>query len=336
MNETERLLALSAADAIGGAGEVKELLKREAAQVASVADLPDGGITATIAGTSDYTVMLEAHYDQIGLLVTEILPGGFLRVAAVGGVDGRHLPATRVTVYGKAPIPGVITSVPPHLKKGDGDPAPTVESVFVDTGLSDAGEQVSVGDRVAFAEPPVLLAEGVVSGPSLDNRAGCAAVLGALERIKAAGKPPVTVVALFADAEELGMRGSRTSAYTLKPDEAVAVDVTFGDQPAVSPEKAGRLGNGGMIGLSPALDRGIADRLTAVAADHADCQFEIMASRTGTDADVITLTRGGIRTGLVSIPLRNMHTTAETVWMKDVEAVAELLAAYAMEGTDHE
>ena len=330
MNEKEKLLAFCAADAIGGAGSAAERIQAEAAKVAAVDLLPDGGFTATLKGKSDYTVMLEAHVDQIGLLVTEILPDGFLRVAAVGGVDSRHLPATRVTVYGKTPLPGVITSVPHHLKSGEENGAPTVDGLFVDTCLTDAAEAVSVGDRVAFAAPPVALSDQVVTGRSLDNRAGCAAVLGALERLAAEETLPVTVVALFAEAEELGMRGSKTATYRIRPDEAIAVDVTFGDQIGVAPEKTGRLGCGGMIGISPALDREIAERLSAVAAETVDCQFEIMASGTGTDADVITLTGGGIRTGLISIPLRNMHTTAETVRVEDVEAVADLLAAYVL------
>lgn len=330
MNTKELLVALTEADAVGGVGTALAVIEEAAQPFAAVKRQKDGSLLATVKGKTDTTVIFEAHFDQIGFMVTEVI-GGFLRIAAVGGLDARHLPATRVKIYGKEVIPGVITSVPHHLKDlGAGDGAPKLEQLFVDTGLADASALVSVGDRVVFAEPPCLLSDNVITAPSLDNRAGCAALLLALERIAEQGEPPVTVSCLFTDKEELGMRGAATAAFGKTAEAVIAVDVSFGDTPGVPPEDTGRMGDGGMIGLSPVLDRRLSDRLKSVAAEVADCQFEVMGRRTGTDADVLSTVGDGLRTALVSVPLRNMHTGAEVVWLSDVEAVADLLAGYVL------
>lgn len=328
MQIKQTLFSLTSADFLGGVGDAKNVIKELASKYAPVEELADGGIVATLKGVSDYTLMYEAHYDQIGFVVTEVLEGGFVHVGNAGGIDPRILPSTRVKIYGKEVVTGVFTSIPPHLK-GDDNDAPELSNLSVDTGLVDnIFDVISVGDRVVFDAPPCMLADDTVTAASLDDRAGCAALLGALEELS--GKQlPVTVKFLFADKEELGMRGAVTSVFTVNPDEAVAVDVSFGDTPGVPSTQTGKMGGGAMICHSPALTKSVVDGLFAVSKDI-PCQPEVTGGRTGTDIDVISVSRCGVKSGLVSVPQRNMHTPAETVRVSDVKAVADVLVNYAL------
>lgn len=327
MELKETLFALTNADYLGGSGEAKKVIKNIASGFAEVEELDDGGIVATLKGKTDYTLLYEAHYDQIGFVVTEVLDGGFVKVNAAGGIDPRILPATRVKIYGKQTVCGVFTSIPPHLK-GDDDSAPELSGLSVDTGLvNNIKDIISAGDRVVFDAAPLMLGNDTVTAASLDDRAGCAALLCALEMLSKE-ELGVTVKFLFADKEELGMRGAVTSAFTLQPDEAVAVDVSFGDTPGVPTTLTGKMGGGAMICYSPALDKAVCDGLAA-AANCLCSQPEVTGGRTGTDIDVISVTGSGVKSGLVSIPQRNMHTPAETVRISDVKSVADVLTNYA-------
>ena len=328
MELKDTLFALTEADFLGGSGDAKNVIKDLASKFAPTEELKDGGIVATLKGKTDYTLLYEAHYDQIGFVVTEILEGGFVHVGNAGGIDPRILPATRVKIYGKEVVKGVFTSVPPHLK-GDDGAAPELSSLSVDTGLTDnIFDIISLGDRVVFDAPPCMLGNDTVTAASLDDRAGCAALLYALQNLS--GKElPVTVKFLFADKEELGMRGATTSTYNIAPDEAVAVDVSFGDTPGVPSHQTGKMGGGAMICHSPALTKSVIDGLFEVSKELS-VQPEVTGGRTGTDIDVISISRGGVKSGLVSVPQRNMHTPAETVRTSDVKSVADVLINYAM------
>ena len=313
---------------MGGSGEAKNVIKNLASQYAPTEELNDGGIVATLKGATDYTLLYEAHYDQIGFVVTEVIEGGFVHVGNAGGIDPRILPATRVKIYGKEVVKGVFTSVPPHLK-GDDGAAPELSSLSVDTGLTDnIFDIISLGDRVVFDAPPCMLGDDTINAASLDDRAGCAALIYALQNLW--GKElPVTVKFLFADKEELGMRGATTSVFGIDPDEAVAVDVSFGDTPGVPPYQTGKMGGGAMICHSPALTKSVIDGLFAASKDLST-QPEVTGGRTGTDIDVISISRCGVKSGLVSVPQRNMHTPAETVRITDVKSVADVLINYAL------
>ena len=330
MDMTKLLLDLCGKDSVGGMGGAKELIKSEASKYASVTELDDGSIVATVKGRTDRVLMIEAHYDQIGMVVTEVTEDGFVKCGAVGGLDIRMLPGTRVRIYGKKTVCGVFASVPPHLKK-DAKKADELSALYIDTGYrTGLKDIVSVGDFAAFDVVPEEISEGVVTGASVDDRAGCAALLGVLESISSEGVPPITVKAVFADKEELASRGAVTAAYSIEPDEAIAVDVSFGDTPGVSPTDTGTVGGGAMIGLAPILDKKLCDDVTEAAKRSADYQFEVMGRRTGTDIDVIAVSRGGVRSGLISIPIRNMHTTAETVKVSDIKCVSDIITEYIM------
>ncbi len=324
----EILKELCEADGLNGVYGALDVAEKHLSKVASVRR-EGNNLIGEIKGKDDFTVMLDAHIDQIGMVVTSI-DHGFLRVANVGGIDNRMLAAMKVTVHSAQPVRGVFCSVPPHL--GKEDKVLTMDAMYIDTGLGEkAKDFVSVGDCVTFEQSFAELSGDRVTAKSLDDRAGCAALIRCAEILSKEKELPCNVVFLLSDAEEIGGMGAKTKAFKVFPDEAVAVDVSFGDSPDLNPEKTGKLGDGAMIGISPFLSKDVTDGLKN-AAKHKGIkhQFEVMGGRTGTNADHIALTRSGVKTGLLSIPLRNMHTPVEVVDTADIESVANILAEYIM------
>lgn len=324
MDLTKLITDLASAEGIGHIETAKEVAKSYLSKFAKITDT-ENYLLAEI-GEGDTEIMLEAHLDEVGMIVTEIADDGFLTVTNVGSIDTRFLPSMPVKIYGKEVIKGVFTSVPPHLKKGDS--VPDFDVCQIDTGRKDIGEIISPGDYVLFdAEPLALLCDRITS-KALDNRVGVAAVIAAGEKI-AEAKLPFKVSLLFPTGEELGLRGARVGAFNCTAEKCISVDVSFGDCPDVSPLKTAKLGSGAMIGVSPILNRDIFKRLEVLAKENEiPYTLEVMGGTTSTDADVISLTKSGIPCGLVSIPLRNMHTPCEVVDVKDVRAVSDLLVAF--------
>lgn len=326
------LIELSNAHGVSGLDGALAVAERALDSIGLTAHRDDmGGLVAVIEGGSR-RIMLDAHIDEIGMIVKS-LDGGFLRVASVGSLDERVLVGQEVTVHGRQDIYGVFSSVPPHLKKESTD-APKLADIAIDTGYTAErlAELVSPGDRVSFCTEAAELLGGRITGKSLDNRAGCAAVIAAAAKIVAGDERPTVIISLSGQ-EELGMRGARTAAFANMADEAVAVDVSFADVAGAREGDCGKLGGGPMIGISPVLSRRVTNKLikTAESADIA-YQREVMGGNTSTNADVIGITGGGIACGLVSVPLRNMHTPTEVVDIADVAAAAELLAHFVLSG----
>lgn len=332
MEIKELLFALSGADAVGCVGGAATLTEELLSGFATVKKIGGLGLLCTLTGDSDHTILLDAHIDQIAMLVTDIDDEGFLTVAKSGGIDIRTLPARAVTVHGKRDIPAVFCSTSPHLSSGEIEYT-DIAALKVDTGLGGkARELVSRGDYVTFSALPTELCGDTVTGRSFDDRAAVACLIKTAERLS--GKRlPCNVAFLFSDGEELGMRGAGCGAFSIAPNEALAVDVSFGDGIGISPDECGKLGGGAMIGVSPVLDRAVSDRLFALAKERdIPVQTEVMGGKTGTNADVISISRGGVKTGTVSIPLRNMHTEVETLRLSDLNAVCDLLEAYILSG----
>lgn len=293
-----------------------------------------GNAVATVEGTGK-TFLLDAHIDRIGLIVTGIENGGFLRVAKCGGMDARVLAAQDVTVWGKEPVYGVITSTPPHLSTpDDAKKAKDFDAILIDTGLSreNAEKIISVGDRVTIRCEHGEMINNRIFGAALDDRAGCAVIIEAARRVAGEKEHP-TIKLLFSRQEETGGSGAVTGGYSTDADECIAVDVSFADAPDMPSNKCGKLGKGPMIGVAPVLDRKISQALKATA-EKAEIpyQLEIMSDLTGTNADHIAISKGGIKTGLVSIPQRNMHTGVEVVSLDDIEGCAQLIAEYILGG----
>lgn len=279
-------------------------------------------------------LMLEAHLDEIGFIVTDVDDRGFIHVAAVGGIDRRVLAATEVTVLcEEKPLCGVFCSTPPHLASGD-DKLKELDEMGIDVGLpaEEVKRLVPKGTRVSFRAHFTQLGEHTVCAKALDDRIGCAAVVQALKKLQGA-ELTCDVAALFAVQEEIGGAGAAVASFALSPDAAIATDVSFAATPDAPAHKCGKLGEGPMLGIAPGLDLALIDRLKAIAADNeVPLQYEVMGATTGTDADGITETRTGVRTALLSIPQRYMHTPIEVVDVRDADAVATLMAELAKEG----
>lgn len=321
----EILKELCESDGISGVYDALYVAEKHLSKYATVRR-EGNNLIGEIKGKTDYTVMLDAHIDEIGMVVTAV-NNGFLKVSNVGGIDRRMLAGMKVTVHGRKKVRGVFCSVPPHLDKDD--KVLKIEDMHIDTGLGDkATDVISVGDRVTFEQSFERLLGNKVTAKSLDDRAGCVALIRCAELLSQK-ELPCNVVFLLSDAEEIGGMGAKTESFKIFPDEAVAVDVSFGNAPDIASEKTGTLGDGAMLGISPLLSRTVTDGLKMAAeSKNIKFQYEVMNGKTGTNADHIALTKSGVKTGLLSIPLRNMHTPVEVVDTADIESVAEILAEY--------
>jgi endoglucanase len=278
------------------------------------------------------------HIDEIGLHVTHIDDDGYLHFGGIGGWDAMVLVAQRISVFTRGgEIPGVIGRKPIHLMKDeDRKHVPELKDLVIDIGAKDGEEakkRVRIGDFAVIDVLPRELLGDRVTSRSLDNRVGCYVAAEAARLVAAAGGARGDVVALAVAQEEISFAGARTSAYALRPDLAIAVDVTFAtDQPGIELGQITKhaLGSGPVIASGSTLHPMITDLLHD-AAEEAKIDFtvESLGRGTGTDADAIHLSREGIPTGLVSVPLRYMHSPVETVALADVDAAARLIAAFA-------
>lgn len=310
-----------------------ELLKKYAPEAETDAF---GNVTAVIkCGKPEAkTLMLDAHIDQIGMIVTYIDDGGFIKVGACGGLDMRTMLAQSVTVHGSEPVQGVVCTLPPHVSS-DHSKVPEIGEISIDVGMSKEQAQrvISLGDRVTVNSCFRELS-GLVSAPSVDDRAGVCAILAALDMLQ--GKRLAYDLAIcFSAQEETGERGVKQAAFRLAPDEAVAVDVSFGRTPDSEAHETAEMGSGAMIGASAVLDRGMTERLKRLAEENGiPYTIEVMPSSTGTNADAISVSRSGVKCSTVSIPIRYMHTSIEAVNIADIEAAARLICEYAGGGAN--
>jgi tetrahedral aminopeptidase len=332
MNQNQLLFSLSETSCISGAGPASKIVFDAVSKFApGVYRDPLGSVIAPVRKPSqgEPHVLLEAHMDEIGFIVTSIDGDGFLHIGRVGGPDLRVLLGHEVTVFGKEQLFGVFCCRPPHLSsREDYKIVPKLDELAIDIGFThdSAVEKVSPGDYVTLRQRPGELLCGMVTGKALDNRAGVAAVLRCLELCDKSAHCGIT--AAFTLSEELGCRGAVTAAFAAAPTHAVVVDVSYGLTPDAPREKCGEMGKGPMIGVSPVLSRDVTSLLFSLAKEHSiPFQTEVMGGETGTNADSVSISREGVATGLVSIPLRYMHTAAETVVSEDIENTARLMAA---------
>lgn len=276
-------------------------------------------------------IMLEAHYDTIGLVVSNILDGGFLTFASLGGFDPRILPSQEVIIHGKKDIYGVIGAKPPHiLSAADRKKAVKLDDLTIDTGYSreELEKIVSVGCPITVKHKHMHLGEDKFSGSGLDNRAGVYAHLKAAQLLKEENlNADICVVA--AHSEEIGRFGAKISADRLNPSLAVVVDVTHGDTPDGEKGRTCTLGKGPAVCLGPNLNRKYTSLLKKAIEDNKiDYQTEVEPGDTGTDAWDIQVSSFGIPCVLLSIPLRYMHTTVETLSLSDLESTSAAIAAF--------
>ncbi len=276
------------------------------------------------------SIMIATHMDAIGLIVTRV-EDGFLHVDEIGDVDPRILPGTPVIVHGKQDLPGVVVMPPlKTLPEGERSNAVALSHVLVDVGLLPARVKslVQVGDTVSFDTQPMDLAGEAISGHSLDNRASVAALTVCLEDLQGKSHAwDVWAVATTQEEENLG--GGGTSAFQLRPDMAVVIDVTFGKGPGASGWEVFPLGKGPTAGWGANLHPFLFERLKELA-DRLEIPLasDLTPAHSGTDAYSIQVAREGIPTAVLGIPLRYMHTPVEVVAIKDVLRTGRLLAEF--------
>lgn len=276
------------------------------------------------------TVLLDAHLDQIGFMITEVLEGGFLRFTQVGGIDPRMLLGAEVTILTEQPLYGVIACTPPHLlAAGEENKAVPMHEMMIDTGLKDARGVIPIGTPVVFAQPPYELTDGQLTGKCLDDRAGFVSIVEAMRLLKEK-QLDVNVVVVGSVHEETDSLGALTAAFSVCPEYGIAVDVTHAKTPDSGSDEAFSFGNV-MIGMGPNLHTGLTRMLMREArANEIDYDIEVMEGNTGTNAWDMQVVRTGIAMALLSIPLKYMHTPIETIQISDVKAVGELIAAFLM------
>ncbi len=290
-----------------------------------------GNVIGTF-GNGDYHILLDAHIDQVGLIVRSIDSKGFLLVDRIGSVDLRILTGAEVIVHGKNELFGVICSVPPHLQSSDSSGELDIRTMAIDIGYSaeDAKKLVSVGDRVTVRGFHNELSGGCISSIALDNRAGVAAIIYALKLVEKKLEN-VKLSVLFSVQEEVGCRGAGCGAFSLDADCTIVVDVGFGDDAYTDKAQTISLGKGPSIGISPVLDKQLTDELSALAeTKDIPIQNDVMGRNTGTNADSLSLVGSGVKTALLSVPLRYMHTANEVVCLADIENTAKLIAGFIL------
>ncbi len=290
-----------------------------------------GSLYATKRGSGNVprqSVMLAAHMDAIGLMVSELVDG-FIRITSIGGIDARVLPGQSVVVHGRRDLPGMVVQPPSHALPDDlrRKPIP-LKYLLVDVGLPNIANLVRPGDLISFAQPPIELGDEVLAGHSLDNRASLVAITECLSEL-ARRDHEWDVLAVATAQEEETYAGAYAAGFELKPSVAIAVDVTFGRGPGLPEHKTFPLGKGPTNGWGPNIHPGIYSALEQ-AAKRVEIPLarEVIPARGGTDAFALQIAGEGIPTGLVSIPLKYMHTPVEIVSLKDIRRAGRLLAEF--------
>jgi endoglucanase len=278
-------------------------------------------------------LMIAAHMDGIGLRVSKIVEG-FLHITKIGGVDLRVLPGAEVIVHATGSgqeLPAVIAMPPARfLPESAGNGVPGIEHFLVDTGLRprEVERQVRVGDLVSFANQPLELAGGVISGHTLDNRASIAALTLCLEELMS----KTHLWDLWAVAtvqEEVSYLGAFTSTFALRPQIAIVLDAGFASGPGASGWQAFPMGKGVGLCIGPNMHPFLHKKLKELAERlEIPWYLDVTPSDSGTDAFAVQVTAEGIPTALVELPIRYMHTTVECVAVKDIEYTGRLLAEF--------
>lgn len=297
-----------------------------------------GNLQAWLNPEARPRIMLDAHMDEVGLVVQRVEESGFLRIASLGGPDPRVLPGSRVILQPRpgTHVPGVVGLVPPHVEKAaEADKALPWDRLYVDLGLKGVAAVAAAG--VEIGTPGVVeaghgpLGDGCYQARNLDDRAGCAVLVALLQRL-AADPPPFGLCCNFAVAEEVGLRGATAAAFSIAPDLALVLEATVGDTPGVEAAR-----HPSLLGAGPAIT--VADGRIVVpwrlveSLEQAARQAGLPCQRKlppfgGTDAGAIHQSRGGVPTAVLSVPARYIHTPVSLLNLADLEAMLELALAW--------
>lgn len=292
-------------------------------------------VTVHAAQQGQKTILLEAHADRIGLMVTGFVDGGFVRVTSAGGIDRHTVMGSELEIEGiEGPVTGIVAAPFPYpAKPHNSAPAadytiPEVDALYVDTGLADPKKHIRIGAPAVIRQEQNSLLGERVAAPGLDNRICCLALIEAARRLKKE-KLRAGVTLLFATREEVRGQGAPSGAFSVLPDEAIVLDTAFGKSPDTKEEDSSELGGGPEIAFAGTLDADFVERIIKVAeTEKIPYQTIAFGRTTGTDADALSTTASGIPTALVSIPIRFMHHPVETADMSDVRATVDLITAY--------
>jgi endoglucanase len=299
-----------------------------------------GNRLATLNPGGDPVLMFAGHMDELGLIITYINKDGFLYFDTIGGHDRTVISGRRVVIQTKDnPVRGVTGKRAVHLMdENDRKKVPEIHEIWIDIGARSKKEalaRVSIGDVATYDHEFELIHGSIGASRAFDNKVGAYIVGEALVRLANTKKKlAAKVVAVATAQEEIGVRGATTSAYAVNPHIAVAVDVGHAtDHPDCDQRKYGetKLGGGPIICRGPNINPKIYERLVQAAKKlRIPYQLEADPRPTGTDARAIQMGRGGVATGLVSVPLRYMHTPSEVVDLEDVERCVQLFVAFAL------
>ncbi len=277
------------------------------------------------------SLMLNAHMDEIGLIVTGY-EKGFLRFSNLGGIDPRMLPARELKILTEPPIFGVIDTMPPHtLSDEDKEKSIDAKKLFIDAGLSDeeAKRRVPLGTPVVFAGGCERFTENRICGKSLDDRACVAILIKTMEALSESALH-ADIFLLISTQEELGMRGAVTGTFGIEPDCAVTVDVTHAATPDSKKGQTMEMGKGAAIGVGPNMNRTLSQKMLEIADNNGiPHQLEVLGGSSGTDGWVIQISRAGVATALASLPIKYMHSPVEQMDISDAEAIVRLLTGFA-------
>lgn len=296
-----------------------------------------GSAWGIIKGNSKKTLMLEAHCDEIGYMVKHVFSEGFLAIDLIGGSDAATARGRRVTIFGeKGEVQGIIGNIAIHIRERKEEKAPEVHELIVDIGAKDAKEVAAMGVRVGhpmvYSENLSELGKNGLVARALDNRLGGFIIAEVMKNLANGKKPAWNVVALNSVQEEIGCYGARMAAYRLSPDAAVVFDVTHAtDTPGIKNEKHGKveMRSGPTVTHGGCNHPNIVKRLIETAKKKKiPLQHEASSRYSGTDTGVIYMTKEGIPSALVSLPLRYMHSAVEMVDYRDVEKTIALLTAF--------
>ena len=284
-------------------------------------------------GENRRRLVFDAHVDTIGFTVSQVCGSGYVKLTNLGGIDVNILPSSEVIIYGKEPITGIFSSIPPHLSKDDKLPA--IDGLFVDTGIFDdktLRELIDIGTPAVMYPYLTSLLNNCISATGLDDKICMAAILHTLKLLKDTKLSNTDIYCFFSSGEERGGNGSYHLFNEINPDACIVLDVNFAKEKNSVQGEYGVLGKGSMLSISSTTHKGLTALCKNTAKKHAlSLQTVLEMTGTGTNADIIPRTGKGIPCAVISIPLRYMHSSVECVNLDDTVSTAKLLAKIAEE-----
>lgn len=278
-------------------------------------------------------MLIDAHFDTVGMMVTDIKKGGFLTVVNIGGLDTRVLPACEVTVHGNRDIYGLVTSTPPHLRKLGASTVPSMKEIYIDTGYDkeELEKIVSVGDAVSYRFIFTEMANGYVTTSGLDDKACACGVIEAMREIPRE-ELAYDIYVTISSQEETGKNGSARAAFGIEPDIAIITDVNFAKGDGTPDYECIKCGQGASVDISALTDKTLTRSILKLLKDKGvKHQIICEPGRTYTNNEGLLISGSGVRTAVLSVPLKNMHTPCETVNLKDIISLKEILGAIVRE-----